>query len=185
MDKYVIRKETADDLDELEKLYDSLNDYLEQNINYPGWRKGLYPVRENAVDGIKNENLYVIEINEQIAGTVILSHEPEKSYNKALWKTENNYENIIVIRTFAVHPKFMKNNAGFSLMKFAEKFGKENGMKSIHLDVAIQNAPAISLYKKLGYEYIDTVDLDLNISWLKWFKLYELQIFYKFFVFTM
>ena len=35
MDKYVIRKGTAGDLDELEKLYDSLNDYLEQNINYP------------------------------------------------------------------------------------------------------------------------------------------------------
>ena len=89
---------------------------------------------------------------------------------------ENNYEIIIVIRTFAVHPKFMKNNAGFSLMKFAEKFGKENGMKSIRLDVAIQNTPAISLYEKLGYEYIDTVDLDLNISWLKWFKLYELLL---------
>lgn len=176
MDKYVIRKGTAGDLDELEKLYDSLNDYLEQNINYPGWRKGLYPVRENAADGIKNENLYIIEINEQIAGTVILSHEPEKAYNKALWKTENNYENIIVIRTFAVHPKFMKNNAGFSLMKFAEKFGKENGMKSIRLDVAIQNTPAISLYEKLGYEFIDTVDLDLNIPWLKWFKLYELLL---------
>ena len=105
-----------------------------------------------------------------------MNHEPEKAYDKAIWKTENNYENILVIRTFAVHPKFMKNNVGFSLMKFAEKFGKENGMKSIRLDVAIQNTPAISLYEKLGYEYIDTIDLDLNIPWLKWFKLYELLL---------
>lgn len=176
MDKYVIRKGTADDLDELEKLYDSLNDYLEQNINYPGWRKGLYPVREDAANGIKNENLYVMEINEQIAGTVILSHDPEKAYSKAVWKTENNYEDILVIRTFAVHPDFMKNGVGFSLMKFAEKFGRENGIKSIRLDVAIQNTPAISLYEKLGYRYIDTVDLGLNIAWLKWFKLYELLL---------
>lgn len=176
MEKYVIRKGIADDLDELEKLYDSLNDYLEQNINYPGWRKGLYPVREDAANGIKNENLYVMEINEQIAGTVILSHDPEKAYSKAVWKTENNYEDILVIRTFAVHPDFMKGSVGSSLMKFAEKFGRENGIKSIRLDVAIQNIPAISLYEKLGYKYIDIVDLGLNIPWLKWFKLYELVL---------
>ena len=176
MRKYVIRKGTMNDLDELEKLYDSLNDYLEENINYPGWRKGLYPVRKDAAYGIENETLYVMEINGRIAGTVILSHEPEEAYSNVVWKTENNYENILVIRTFAVHPKFMKNNVGFSLMKFAEKFGKENGMKSIRLDVAIQNTPAISLYEKLGYEYIDTIDLDLNIPWLKWFKLYELLL---------
>ena len=176
MEKYIIRKGNTKDIDELEKLYDSLNDYLEENINYPGWRKGLYPVRKDAAYGIENETLYVMEINGRIAGTVILSHEPEEAYSNVVWKTENNYENIIVIRTFAVDPKFMKNNAGFSLMKFAEKFGRENGIKSIRLDVAIQNIPAISLYEKLGYKYIDIVDLGLNIHWLKWFKLYELVL---------
>lgn len=70
----------------------------------------------------------------------------------------------------------MKGSVGSSLMKFAEKFGRENGIKSIRLDVAIQNIPAISLYEKLGYKYIDIVDLGLNIPWLKWFKLYELVL---------
>ena len=158
MEKYIIRKGNTEDIDELEKLYDSLNDYLEENINYPGWRKGLYPIRKDAAYGIENETLYVMEINGRIAGT------------------ENNYDDILVIRTFAVHPDFMKGRVGSSLMKFAEKFGRENGIKSIRLDVAIQNIPAISLYEKLGYKYIDIVDLGLNIPWLKWFKLYELVL---------
>lgn len=176
MEKYIIRKGNTKDIDELEKLYDSLNDYLEENINYPGWRKGLYPVRKDAAYGIENETLYVMEINGRIAGTVILSHEPEEAYSNVVWKTENNYDDILVIRTFAVHPDFMKGSVGSNLMKFAEKFGRENGIKSIRLDVAIQNIPAISLYEKLGYKYIDIVDLGLNIPWLKWFKLYELVL---------
>ena len=61
-------------------------------------------------------------------------------------------------------------------MKYEEKFEREKGIKSIRLDVAIQNIPAISLYEKLGYKYIDIVDLGLNIPWLKWFKLYELVL---------
>ena len=32
MEKYIIRKGNTKDIDELEKLYDSLNDYLEENI---------------------------------------------------------------------------------------------------------------------------------------------------------
>ena len=36
------------DLDELGRLYDRLNEHLEQTVNYPGWRKGIYPVRETA-----------------------------------------------------------------------------------------------------------------------------------------
>ena len=32
-----IEKAAAADIDEMGRLYDSLNDYLEQHVNYPGW----------------------------------------------------------------------------------------------------------------------------------------------------
>ena len=47
------------EIDELERLYDDLNDYLAKGINYPGWRKGIYPIRQDAANGIKNGNLFV------------------------------------------------------------------------------------------------------------------------------
>jgi len=46
-------------------------------------------------------------------------------------------------------------------------------MKSIRLDVYEKNIPAILLYEKCGFEYIDTVDLELGNYGLDWFKLYE------------
>ncbi|HAB62050.1 MAG TPA: GNAT family N-acetyltransferase [Lachnospiraceae bacterium] len=161
------------DIDELEKLYDDLNDYLAAGINYPGWLKGIYPIREDAIKGLDGGYLYVARYNGKIVGSIILSHEPESAYNQANWEIEADYSDIVVIHTFAVHPKFMKNGIGQKLMEFATSHSKEIKAKAIRLDVYEKNVPAIKLYEKHGYRYIDTVDLGYGEYGLDWFKLYE------------
>ena len=49
---FIIEPGSLADIDELERLYDELNDHLSATINYPGWIKGIYPVRENAAAGV-------------------------------------------------------------------------------------------------------------------------------------
>lgn len=169
----VIEKGTVNDIDELEVLYDDLNDYLESNVNYPGWIKHIYPVRETAVSGVEANNLFVLKSDGVIAGSVILNHEPENAYNEVVWGVEAEYKDIIVIHTLVVNPKFMQNRIAWQLMKFAEEYAIKQNIKSIRLDVSIHNIPAIALYEKLGYSYIGTVDLGLNYDHLKWFRLYE------------
>ena len=44
------------------------------------------------------------------------------------------------------------------MVRFAIKLAKENGKKAVRLDVTEINAPAISLYEKLGFKYIDIMD---------------------------
>ena len=161
------------DIDELEKLYDDLNDYLAAGINYPGWLKGIYPIREDAIKGLDGGYLYVARYNGKIVGSIILSHEPESAYNQANWEIEADYSDIVVIHTFAVHPKFMKNGIGQKLMEFATSHSKEIKAKAIRLDVYEKNVPAIKLYEKHGYRYKDTVDLGYGEYGLDWFKLYE------------
>ena len=80
-----IRKGTEKDIDEVTALYDALNDYLEIHMNYPGWRKGIYPTREDAVQGIVENNLFVAVVEDNIAGTFILRHRPEDAYALADW----------------------------------------------------------------------------------------------------
>jgi len=41
------------------------------------------------------------------------------------------------------------------------------------LDVYEGNIPAIKLYEKCGFKYMDTVDLGLGRYGLNWFRLYE------------
>ncbi|MBV3844207.1 GNAT family N-acetyltransferase [Bacteroides eggerthii] len=171
--KFVVESGTFADIDELERLYDDLNDYLSATTNYPGWIKGIYPVRENAVAGIENNTLFVVRHNGKIVGSIILDHHPEEAYNNVRWKIEVDYSRIFVLRTFVVHPSFLKMGIGCTLMDYSSELAKQSGMKSIRLDVYENNLPAISLYEKCGFEYIDTVDLGLGNYGLDWFKLYE------------
>ena len=149
--KFTIEPGTSADIDELEKLYDELNDYLAATTNYPGWIKGVYPVREDAVAGVNDETLYVARYDGRIVGSVILNHQPEKAYENVKWKIE----------------------LGHALMDYSLELAQSSGIKSVRLDVYEKNLPAISLYEKCGFEYIDTVDLGLGHYGLEWFKLYE------------
>lgn len=169
-----IEKGIHADLDELAVLYDQLNDSLETGTNYPGWIKGIYPVRETAAQGVSEGSLYVLRINGIIAGSIILNHEPEKAYEQVEWGITTDYVNVLVVRTLVVHPHFMRMGVASILMDFARKLGIEQNMKAIRLDVSIDNAPAITLYEKLGYQYVGTVDLGLGYPHLIWFRLYEM-----------
>ncbi len=163
----------ANDIDELEQLYNDLNDYMAKGVNYPGWIKGIYPIRQNAIDGVINDNLYVAKHNGKIIGSIILNNEPEPEYYNAKWGFESDYSDVFVIHTFVVHPKFMKCGVGKALMEFVDEYSIKSQVKSIRLDVYEGNIPAIKLYEKCSFKYIDTVDLGLGNYGLDWFKLYE------------
>lgn len=81
----VIEKGVHADIDELARLYDDLNDFLDSDINHPGWIKGVYPVRQIAETGINEQNLYVVRLEGRIIGSIILNHHSEPAYKKALW----------------------------------------------------------------------------------------------------
>ena len=103
----------------------------------------------------------------------LLDHHPDEAYNSVSWKVDVDYSSIFVIRTFVVHPSFLKMGVGRALMDYSFEQAQQSGIKSIRLDVYENNLPAISLYEKYGFEYIDTVDLGLGNYGLNWFKLYE------------
>lgn len=166
-----------EDIDEIELLYNEINDFLAKGVNYPGWKKGTYPIREDAIKGISEGNLYIAKYEDKIVGTVILNHEAEEAYYNAKWKSDDNYNEILVLRTFAINPNYLRLGIGKKLIDFAYSFAKEKNMKSIRLDVYEKNEPAIKLYEKCGYEYIDTVDLGLSNYGLDYFRLYEKLIY--------
>ena len=164
------------DLEEITKLYDTACDYLESSTNYPGWKKHIYPTKEDARKGIEEESLFVVRCNGRISGSMILNHEPEHGYDQCTWHTPDQYEQIYVVRTLVVHPDDRNKGIGRILMEFAKEEAKLQGMHSIRLDVYKENTPAIRLYESCGYGYVDTVDLGYSQYGLDLFELYELPI---------
>jgi len=164
------------DIDAIEQLYNDLNDHLEQTTNYPGWAKGLYPAREDAEIAIGDNSLFVLRIDGEIAGSVVLNNQQAGAYDQVTWGVEAKPHEVIVINKLAVHPRFLGRGVATKLLDFAKEYAIRQRAKTIRLDVTAQNSPAIALYEKCGYVYIGTVDLGLPFAHLKWFKLYELII---------
>lgn len=169
----VIRKGTKDDIDAVSTLYNEVCDYLQTHINYPGWRKGIYPDRQDAERGIGEDSLFVAEVDGEIAGTFILRHQPEAGYALADWKNELSYSDIFVVYTLAVSPRFSCRSIGERLMEFILSYAAQQGIKDVRLDVYEKNTPAIRLYEKLGFGYVDTVDLGYGEYGLDRFRLYQ------------
>ena len=170
-------KGKVSDIDELEQLYDSLNEHLASHTYYPGWIKGKYPARDTAEEGVEEGNLYVLRKEGRIAGTVILRHVPEPAYLDADWHEDLDYSEVLVVYTLAVHPDYLGKGLGQELMEFILDHGRGMGVKAIRLDVYYKNIPAIHLYRKCGFQYIDTVDLGLGEYGLDWFELYQILLY--------
>lgn len=168
-----IRKAVASDLNKIEQFYNEVCDYLSIHSNFPGWKKGVYPVREDAEKGLKEKALYIAQINGEIAGTFILKHKPEDGYKNGNWSTENDYTRIYVIYTLAVHPDFLKQGVATEMLMFAERLAREEHCISIRLDVVKGNVPADQLYQKCGYTFRGTVSLGYEAYGLPWYNLFE------------
>lgn len=161
-------------IQEVSNLYDVLNDYLAATINYPGWTKHVYPSIDTAREAIENETLYINLWNDKITGTIILNHEPEQGYQQANWNCDFPYEKIIVIHTLAIHPEYLNKGIASKLIDYAIEESKKNDMKALRLDVTDKNLPAIHLYEKHGFQYIDTIDLGYGEYGIDFFKLYQM-----------
>lgn len=168
-----ILKATYKDIDGLVNLYNELNDYLATHINYPGWKKGVYPTKEDAIHFFESDTLYVAKEGDKLLGSLALTHESEKEPEHGNWLIDASYDDIFVIHVFVVHPDYLRQGVGSAMLQFAEELGKQQHIKSIRLDVYENNVAAINAYKKQGYSYIDKVDIGLSCYGLDFFELYE------------
>ena len=141
----------ATDVNEIEALYGAVVDDLLANVNYPGWKKGIY----------------------QIVGSIVINHVQEENYQLAAWKIDAQDHEVYVIHTLAVHPQFKGLKIAQKLLEYADELAKNNGVKTIRLDVRKGNVPAIKLYERCGYTYVGAINLDFRGSDLGLFELYE------------
>ncbi|WP_455684462.1 GNAT family N-acetyltransferase [Thomasclavelia sp.] len=171
--KTIIELASLKDIDEVEELYNIIVDDLVENINYPGWKKGVYPTRLEAVSGIEKQELYIVRFENKIIGSVIINHEQEKNYYLGSWKVKAQNNEIYVIHTLAVHPQYKRLKVAQKLLAYVEKLAKQNNIKAIRLDVRKENIPAIRLYKQCNYSYVGEINLDFRGFDLGLFELYE------------
>jgi ribosomal protein S18 acetylase RimI-like enzyme len=114
-----------------------------------------YPNATAFENDIKRNELYVLEIDKQVAGCIVISTYMDEEYRPIDWLTKN--ENNIYIHRLAIHPKHQGLSYGQELMEFAEQYAIENHYSSIRLDTFSQNKRNQKFYELRGYKNLGDI----------------------------
>lgn len=163
----------AADINAVSKLYDNITMHLEDNVNYAGWHKGVYPVRNTALQHLAQGKLCLYEVDGEIAGSIALNHSHATGYNDAAWQIDSPDDEIYFMHTLAVCPEHLHMGIGRQLIQMCEDIARDDNMRALRLDASSENTPALALYKSCGFVHIDTIDIEYDGCVLPNYRLYE------------
>jgi len=152
----MIRKATFDDIELVEDTYNEHFKHEMEHEAFTIFKKGIYPTRKDAERAINAGGLYVYEENNIIAGSIIVDKEQPTEYTKIIWKQAFTCDEVMVIHLLMVRPSMTGKGIASSLVKYAMKLAENNSCKALRLDTGSQNIPAVTLYKKLGFQIVAT-----------------------------
>lgn len=126
-----------------------------ENQNIYQW-DSLYPTREDFVEDIQKQQLYVGTKNGDIAVTYALNSDSDEQYQNGVWKYPDSEYRII--HRLCVNPKYQNRGVGRDTLLYIEKELRKIGVETIRLDVFSNNPFALSLYQNNGYKQVGSAD---------------------------
>ena len=126
----MIRKAVKKDISRIIEITKSCAAFMiSQNIFQ--WNEH-YPNIETFENDVKNENLYVLELNQKIIGCIVISSFMDDFYSKVKWTTPT--EKNMYLHRLAIDPDYQKKGYAKKLMNFSFDFANKNNIVSIRLD---------------------------------------------------
>ena len=106
--------------------------------------------------------MFVEVDNGVIVASARINKNQVAEYADAKWHYQASNDEIMVIHTLAVAPKYNGLGYGSKFVKFYEKYAAGHGCRFLRLDTWENNLIARSLYKKLGYNEVGIVISEFN-----------------------
>lgn len=149
----MIRKALLKDIDELLKITRACVVHMVNNNIYQ-WNE-FYPNKQVLINDIKRDELYALEVDNTLIGSVTISTFMDKEYIPIHWLTPN--KNNIYIHRLAIHPKYQGKGFAQKLMGFAEYHAKKNHFISVRLDTFSQNIKNLKFYELRNYKRLGDI----------------------------
>ena len=114
-----------------------------------------YPNSSAFKKDVERNELYVLETDSDISGTIVISTVMDEEYRPIEWLTKN--DNNLYIHRLAIHPNLQGKGYAQQLMDFAENYAIENNYSSIRLDTFSQNKRNQKFYELRGYKRLGDI----------------------------
>ncbi|MCT4542814.1 MAG: GNAT family N-acetyltransferase [Vallitalea sp.] len=148
----MIRKATINDINSIMKVKIEAVNVMKQDNN-DQW-DDEYPSKEMFINDINSNELYVYEIENEIAGVMCITTKEDDEYKPVNWSVTGKH---FIVHRLAIADKFRKNGIAMKLLSYAETLGKENDILIIKLDTFSKNKRAQNLFVKMGYNYVSDI----------------------------
>lgn len=154
------RKANESDVEMIMKIINQAQEYLKkQGINQ--WQNN-YPNFNIIKNDIENKNGYVLLKNNIIIGTVAVSFDREKNYDKIYngdWHSNYKYA---VIHRIAIDDKYKGLGLAAEFIKNIEEICLHKCVNSIKVDTHKENTSMQRFLQKNGFEYCGIIYLEDN-----------------------
>lgn len=170
------RKCEEKDIISVGAFYDRVVKFLDANINYPKWTYKEYPSEKSVRNMVEKGQQFMCVEDGEIIGAFVLNDDPQGKYENATWSKQLEQGEYMVCHTLAAAPELKGKGLGTKTVEYCIQYAKDQGFKSIRLDVVPDNIPAKRLYEKCGFQYVGDVDLERNIEAIPMFSMYELNL---------
>ncbi|RHO21788.1 GNAT family N-acetyltransferase [Amedibacterium intestinale] len=158
----MIRVAAFSDLNRVEDSHKKHFTYERKNGAFTVFKEGVYPTRQDAETALRNDELYICEIENEYIGIIIFSRKQPIDYESINWKYQTDNSKIAIIHLLMVRPSMKGKGIATELIRFAIDLAKEQGCEVIRLDTGEQNIPAVSLYKKMGFEIAEITSMNVG-----------------------
>ncbi|MBO6605262.1 GNAT family N-acetyltransferase [Psychroserpens sp.] len=149
----MIRKATLQDIDSIIPITKACGQYMISKGIYQ-WND-YYPNRAAFENDVDRDELYVIEIDGNVIGCIVISTLKDDEYLDVDWITTS--DNSIYVHRLAIHPKYQGNGLAQQLMDFAEDWARTNKFESIRLDTFSKNERNQKFYELRGYQKLSDI----------------------------
>lgn len=153
----IFRLATFEDKDQILQNYESVKD-----SSFCVWNDA-YPTIEDVENDLKYNNLYVLEVNKQIVGSISIVDTNElDDLNCWSSKQAREFARVVIARKY--------QNRGYSkyLVSYCLDEMTKRNYANAHISVAIKNIPAQRLYESLGFKKVGNASM-----WGNDYDLYE------------
>ncbi len=160
--KQIIRKAVHEDIEAVASVYDQVHQAQEEGRLVTGWIRGVYPVKNTALEAIEREDLFVFEENDRIVGAAVINQIQVDVYYGAPWEHQVSDDRICVLHTLVISPDSAGRGLGKKFVNFYEDYAAQHGCPELRMDTNGKNLAARALYKMLGYKEVSIVTTVFN-----------------------
>lgn len=158
----IIRNAKLSDIDAVERIYHEIHLAEQSGKLTTGWIEGVYPVRSTADLALHRGDLFILEDENEIRGAGIINQLQVDVYVDANWKYPAADEEVCVLHTLVISPRYSGKGYGREFVKFYEVYARSHGWDELRIDTNERNLAARRMYHKLGYDEIGIVPTVFN-----------------------